>query len=137
MSRTSNPDPSRRDPGCGNARRLSGKGAFARLLRLLKRQTELTVVAMSSPFETGLPVNPLKGTMNSSTGCPTLCTLTTGALNIQLYFMTWCAMHIRYKKGHTMPAEYSSLGSRPNLAFLKPLCKVAAIPAAIPADQED
>ena len=35
-----------------------------------------------------------------------------------------------------MPAEYSSLGSRPNLAFLKPLCKVAAIPAAIPADQK-
>ena len=35
-----------------------------------------------------------------------------------------------------MPAEYSSHGSRPNLAFLKPLCKGAAIPAAILANQE-
>ena len=63
---TRRPDPSNRAPGCGNASRLSSTGAFARLLKLLRRYTEVADVAMRSPLEMGLPRNPLKSTMNSS-----------------------------------------------------------------------
>ena len=56
--------PSSRAPGCGKASRLSRAGAFARLLKLLKRYAEVLDVAIRSPLVTGLPLNPLKGTMN-------------------------------------------------------------------------
>lgn len=62
-ARTSRPEPSSRAPGCGNASRLSSTGAFPRLLKLLSKYSEVADVAIRSPLVTGLPLNPLKGSM--------------------------------------------------------------------------
>lgn len=62
-ARTRRPEPSNKAPGCGNASRLSSAGAFPRLLKLLKTYREVADVAIRSPLVTGLPLNPLKGSM--------------------------------------------------------------------------
>ena len=62
-ARTRRPEPSNRAPGCGNASRLSSTGALPRLLKLLKKYREVADVAIRSPLVTGLPLNPLKGSM--------------------------------------------------------------------------
>ena len=56
---TSRADPSRRLPGCENASRLSSRGVFARLLKLLRKYIDVIDVAINSTLEMGHPLKPL------------------------------------------------------------------------------
>ena len=56
---TSRADPSRRVPGCENASRFNSRGVFARLLKLLRKYTDVIDVAIKSPLEMGHPLKPL------------------------------------------------------------------------------